>query len=195
MTKYPQCAQVENRIYKINTDFSIALRCNEIAESDVSDNERALAILYLLFGDDALDNPRDWNKLMNIALKYLSCEKDTQEVEKNQQEEVNMDFQQDWNYIQASFFSDYHIDLSKTKMHWYQFYDLLCGLTENCIFNRVRFVRDFDISQIKDSKEKKKWKKQKEQVALKKKLHKEPYRKTSEEKRLDALFREQLKGG
>lgn len=80
-------------------------------------------------------------------------------------------------------------------MHWYQFYDLLCGLTENCIFNRVRFVRDFDISQIKDSKEKKKWKKQKEQVALKKKLHKEPYRKTSEEKRLDALFREQLKGG
>lgn len=195
MTKYPQYAQVENRIYKINTDFRIALRCNEIAESDVSDNERALAILYLLFGDDALNNPKDWNKLMNIALKYLSCEKDPQEIKKAEQEEASMDFQQDWSYIQASFFSDYRIDLSKIKMHWYQFYDLLCGLTENCIFNRVRFVRDFDISQIKDGKEKAKWKKQKEQVALKKKTHKEPYRKTSEEKRLDELFRKQLKGG
>lgn len=52
MTNYPQYAQVENRRYEINTDFRIALQCNEIAESDVSDNERALAVLYLLFGDE-----------------------------------------------------------------------------------------------------------------------------------------------
>ena len=75
-------------------------------------------------------------------------------------------------------------------MHWWQFYDLLCGLTEKCILNRVRFVRDFDISQIKDSKEREKWIKQKQQVELKKESIK-----TAEEIRLDELFEKQLKGG
>lgn len=144
---------------------------------------------------NGLNNPQDWHGLMDIALKYLRCGKDVKEIDKIEQEEASMDFQQDWSYIQASFFSDYHIDLSTTQMHWYQFYDLLCGLTENCIFNRVRFVRDFDISQIKDSKEKTKWKKQKEQVALKKKVQKKPCHKTLEEKRLDELFKKQLRGG
>ena len=106
----------------------------------------------------------------------------------NDKEEANMSFEQDWGYIQASFFSDYNIDLSNTKMHWWQFYDLMCGLTEKCVLNRVRFVRDFDISQIKDSKEKEKWIKQKEMLALKRE-------KTLEEKRLDELFEKQMKGG
>ena len=75
-------------------------------------------------------------------------------------------------------------------MHWWEFYNLLCGLSEKCVLNRVRFVRNFDISQIKDSKERQKWIEQKEQVALKKKER----QKTSEEKRLDELFEEQLKG-
>ena len=68
-------------------------------------------------------------------------------------------------------------------------FNLLCGLSEKCILNRVRFVRDFDISQIKDSKEYEKWAKQKEQLSLKKEDIK-----TSEERRLDELFEQQLKG-
>lgn len=109
----------------------------------------------------------------------------------NKNEEVSMDYQQDWKYIRTSFFSEYNIDLDTTKMHWWRFYDLLCGLSEKCIFNRVQYIRDFDISQIKDSKEKEKWIKQKEALALK---HKEN-EKTAEEKRLDELFLKQLKGG
>lgn len=185
MNKYIEYALVNNNKYKINTDFRVALKCNEIAESDVSEEEKALAIIYLLFGDDGLDNTDDWEKLLKVALKYLTLNK---ENNNNEDKEANMSFEQDWGYIQASFFSDYNIDLSNTKMHWWQFYDLVCGLTEKCVLNRVRFVRDFDISQIKDSKEKEKWIKQKEMLALKKE-------KTLEEKRLDELFEKQMKGG
>ena len=185
MNKYIEYALVNNNKYKINTDFRVALKCNEIAESDVSEEEKALAIIYLLFGDDGLDNTDDWEKLLKVALKYLTLNK---ENNNNEYKEANMSFEQDWGYIQASFFSDYNIDLSNTKMHWWQFYDLVCGLTEKCVLNRVRFVRDFDISQIKDSKEKEKWIKQKEMLALKKE-------KTLEEKRLDELFEKQMKGG
>lgn len=184
MNNYPEFARVGNNKYKINTDFRIALKCNKIAESDISEEERALAIIYLIFGEDGLSNSNDWNDLLEIALKYLNCGK---KIEKEKNEEVNMSINQDWGYIQASFFSDYNIDLTKKQIHWWLFYDLLCGLTEKCVLNRVRFVRDFDISQIKDSKEKQKWIEQKEQVALKKE-------KTSKEKKLDELFEKQLRG-
>lgn len=187
MTNYPHFAQVKNKKYKINTDFRVALKCNEVANSSVSEEERALAIIYLLFGDEGLKNAEDWNGLLSIALKYLSCGKEKQENE----EEIDMDYGQDWEYIRTSFFYDYNVKLEQgTYMHWWEFYNLLCGLSEKCILNRVRFVRTFDVNQIKDSKEKEKWIKQKEQLALKK-----DNIKTSEEKRLDELFEKQLRGG
>lgn len=186
MTNYPEYAEVKGKRYKINTDFRIALKCNKIAEdNEIMDEERGLAILYLLFGDKGLENIEDSEELLKIALKFLSC---AQKIEKtNKKEEVDMDFEQDWNYIQTSFFSDYNIDLTKSQIHWWQFCNMIGGLTDKCIFNRVRFVRNFDISQIKDPKEREKWIKQKELVALKRE-------KTSEEKRLDEIFERQLKG-
>lgn len=187
MNNYVEYALVNNKKYKINTDFRVALKCNKISESNVSDEERAIAIIYLLFGDDGLKNPTDWEKLLKVAIKYLNINKENNNGE---EKEANMSFDEDWGYIQASFFSDYHIDLSKAKMHWWQFFDLLCGLTEKCVLNRVRFVRDFDISQIKDSKERERWIEQKEQVALKKVKDE----RTEEQKRLDELFEKQLKG-
>lgn len=189
MNNYVEYALVNNKKYKINTDFRVALRCNEVAESNVSEEERALAIIYLLYGTEGLDNPNDWQKLLKVAVKYLNINKENNNEEK-EAKEINMSFDEDWGYIQASFFSDYNIDLSNTRMHWWQFFDLLCGLTEKCVFNRVRFVRDFDISQIKDSKEREKWIEQKNQVALKNRKTD----KTREQIRLDRLFEEQLKG-
>lgn len=188
MNSYPRFAQIGNIKYKINTDYRVAIECEKVAQSDVEDEERALAIIYLLYGDKGLHDSKNWNDLLQIALKYLNCGKNLKENSEN--EEVNMDFQQDWEYIKTSFFYDYKIRLDKKKyMHWWKFYNLLCGLSDKCILNRVRFIRDFDIRQIKDSKEREKWIKQKKQVALKKEV-----RKTSEQRRLDELFEKQLKG-
>ena len=74
----PEYVKAGNKKYKINTDFRVAIECNEIAESsDVSDTERPLAIIYKLFGDEGLDNPQDWEKLLELAIKYLCLGKDT----------------------------------------------------------------------------------------------------------------------
>ena len=188
MINYPKFAQVKNKKYKINTDYRVALKCDEVSNSEVSQEERALAIIYLLFGNEGLKNSQDWNDLLEIALKYLSCGKENKEDE--EKEEIDMDFKQDWEYIKTSFFYDYKIKLnSNNYMHWWEFYNLLCGLSEKCILNRVRFVRNFNIEQIKDLKEKEKWIKQKEQVGLK-----IENKKSTEEKRLDELFEKQLRG-
>lgn len=48
----PQYVKVNDTVYKINTDFRVALECNRIAEDrNIGDYERSLAVIYKLFGD------------------------------------------------------------------------------------------------------------------------------------------------
>ena len=162
--------QIEDTIYEANTDFRVAIRCNEIAQDEtIGDLERALGVICTMFGDKGLDNPSHYEKLLKWALKYLSCGK---EVTDNN-EEPDMDFVEDMDYIEASFMSDYHIDLENTEMDWHKFNNLMNGLSNSelgdcCVLNRVRNLRNYDVSQIKDAKEKDKIIKAKEMVRLKK---------------------------
>lgn len=168
---YPEYIKINNKEYKINTDFRVAVECQEIAlDENINDFERALAIIYKLFGNDAIKDSENYEKMLQLAIKYLSCGK---EVDTTTNEEPDMDFTQDMDYIEASFMSDYNIDLTNTKMHWWKFYNLMNGLSNSemgncCVLNRVRNLRNFDTKDIKDPKELEKIKNAKEQVALKK---------------------------
>lgn len=171
MNNYPEYVIIDNERYDINTDFRTAIECNRIAEDEtIGDCERALAIIYTLFGDKGLYTPQAHEKLLKVAKNYLSCGK---KVEVNSNEKPDMDYIQDYDYIEASFMSDYHIDLSNEKMHWWKFMKLMNGLSNSefgncCVLNRVRNLRNYDTKDIKDSKEKQKIEEAKRQVALKK---------------------------
>ena len=170
MNNYPEYAEINDKKYKINTDFRVAIECQNIAtDESISDYERALAIIYKLFGDDGIDGFDNYDKLLEIAMKYLSCGKELG----NKNEEPDMDFSQDMDYIEASFMSDYNIDLANTSIHWWKFYNLINGLSNSemgncCVLNRVRNLRTYDTKEIKDPKERKKIEEAKKQVALKK---------------------------
>lgn len=170
MNNYPEYAKVGDKKYKINTDFRIAIECNKIAEDDsIGDLERGLAVIYLLFGEDGINAPYHYEKLLELAKKYLSC---NEEIEDNH-EEPDMDFIEDMDYIEASFMSDYNIDLTNTEKHWWKFYNLMNGLSNSefgncCVLNRIRNLRNYDTKNIKDKKEKDRVEKAKKQVALKK---------------------------
>ena len=146
--------QIEDTIYEANTDFRIAIRCNEIAQDEtIGDFERVLGIICTMFGGDALDNPSHYEKLLKWALNYLSCGKEIEHTN----EQPDMDYVEDMDYIEASFMSDYGIDLSETNMDWHKFSNLMNGLSNSelgncCVLNRIRNLRNFDLSEIKDSK-------------------------------------------
>ena len=167
---YPKYVEIDNIKYEINTDFRVAIECNRIAEDEtIGDFERSLAIIYTLFGEKGLENFGHFDKLLQLAQKYLLCNK---ELESNNQE-PDMDFIKDMDYIEASFMSDYNIDLSEIQMHWWKFMNLMNGLSNSelgncCVLNRIRNLRTYDVSQIKDQKEKQKIIKEKQQVALNK---------------------------
>lgn len=161
----PKYVRIGDIKYKINTDFRVALKCNEIAqEKNIGDYERALAIIYRLFGDKGLDDKHNHDRLLELALKYLTK---GEEAKESSNETITMDFKQDEGLINASFMSDYHIDLDKTEMHFWTYLDLINGLKEDCVLNRVRYIRGLDINEIESPKERKKVIELKEQFSLK----------------------------
>ena len=144
--------QIEDTIYEANTDFRIAIRCNEIAQDGtIGDFERVLGILFTMFGEKALNNPNHYEKLLKWTLKWLSCGKEIEDIH----EQPDMDYVEDMDYIEASFMSDYGIDLTETEMDWYKFNNLINGLSNSemgncCVLNRIRNLRNYDVSEIKD---------------------------------------------
>lgn len=177
---YPEFVKIDDKKYEINTDFRVAIECNEIAlDNEINDFERALAIIYKLFGDKGLNDVDNYIKLLELAKKYLSCNK---ELENSDDEELDMDYLQDMDYIEASFMSDYNIDLPQTKMHWWKFYNLLNGLSNSemgncCVLNRVRNLRNLEEKDIENPNELAKIRKAKQQVALKRKIVKQEFTK------------------
>ena len=165
----PEYVKIGEKKYKINTDFRVAIECNSIAKDKyITDTERAMAIIYKLYGDDGLNDSDNYDKLLELALQYLSMGEEIDE-----DEEPDMDFEQDMDYIYTSFMSDYGKDISKSKMHWWTFMNLLNGLSNSeigncCVLNRIRNLRNIDPRTIKDKKERDKIIKAQKKVALKK---------------------------
>lgn len=168
----PNFVKVGDKRYKINTSYKIAIECNEIAQNTkIGDYERGLAIIYCLFGEEGLNSHEDWRKLIKAGRKYLLLGKE-EKTSENETSEPDFDYVEDMGYVKASFMYDYGIDLDKEpNMHWWTFSNLLNGLSNSelgtcCILNRVRNLRNLDLSQIKDAKERNRLAKAKESVRL-----------------------------
>lgn len=179
---YPEYVEIDGNKYKINTDYRVALSCFEaINDISISDMERTIAIIVLLLGKNFPIEYAD--KVLDKLYKYLRCGK-----EQNQEDsEIDMDYEQDKRYIASSFMSRYHIDIDKEKMHWWLYNDLIEGFGEDDILSRVRYIRNLDINDFKDKKDRDKILKAKSQVKLKE-------RKTKEEIELDKWWNEELGG-
>ena len=154
----PQYVKVENELYPINTDFRVALECNNIAEDNsIGDFERAMAIIYKLFGEKGLDCENQ-NKLFELGMKYLLLGKDKNELENEPHEKYELDFNKCIGLIKASFKFDYKYDPFELEyLHWYDFYNDLESLSTSefgncCILNRITSVLSQDPKEIKDNK-------------------------------------------
>lgn len=164
---YPEYVRIRGEKIKIKTDTKTALKCLKIADDgEIGDYERALAIIYTLYGYIPQDESL-WQDYMLQAQKFLSKNENAE----NDGSEPDMDLLYDEPYIVASFMSDYKIDLNKENPHFWLFCDLITGLTENSILSRVRTLRTMDVSEWAE-KDRRSVLKAKEAVALPRKLTK-----------------------
>lgn len=158
----PKYVSVDNQLYEINTDFRVALQCNTIAEdTSIGDIERAMAIIYKLFGEKGLDC-KNQNKLLELAMKYLLLGGDKKPLKNEPHENYELDFNKCIGLIKASFKFDYNYDPYELEyLHWYDFYNDLQSLSTSefgncCILNRVASVLNQDVKEIKDNKQRQK---------------------------------------
>jgi len=189
---YPQYVEIENKRYKINTDFRVALECNRIAEDNtIGDLERALAIIYTLFGEEGINTPDHYKKLLELGQKYLLCGESIDEFSKQRKDNTNdLDFNKCEGLIKSSFKYDYQYDpYSKDYLHWYEFNNDLMNLSASemgtcCVLNRVVDILNRKTKDIKDKKQKDNL--VKTQNELKKKYCVEHKRKATDEQRKSA---------
>lgn len=169
---YPKYVEVNGKRYKINTDFRVAIECNRIAEdTTIGGLERSLGIICTLYGKEALDDIENYDQLLKLALKYLSC---GEEIETHSNEEPDMDYVEDEKYIISSFKYDYGYNpYAKKSLHWYEFFNDLDNLSNSelgdcCILSRIRNFRKYDLSKIQDPKERQKMAEIQKSISLKK---------------------------
>ena len=179
---YPEYMTIQGKDYKINTDYRVALACfKAINDIEIDDISRMIAVVTLLLGKDF---PL---KLIGEALDkcatYLRCGEDRN----TKQDELDMDYEQDKGYLMASFMSCYHIDITKEKLHWWAYNDLITGFGEDDIMSRVRYIRNYDLSELKNIKDREKMIKAKKEVELK-------IPKTKNQKELDKFWDDILGG-
>lgn len=169
MVEYPEFAEIDGELYKINTDYTYALQCFKIIDDNsISDVERAIAVVSVLFGQenekgDIINIPKNINVALEKAAIFLSCGKESKSITDAKKD---MDFDYDKEFIYASFISDYKIDLENTNMHFWKFCNLISGLTEDSILNRVRDLRNTNLSDYTDPKTRNRIQEAMERVAL-----------------------------
>lgn len=182
---YPTKMEANGHIYKINTDYRIALACfKAIYDSEINDVERFYAVETLLLGENVLEE--DEKILQNKIEKYLRCGKN----DNINEDEKDFDYIQDEEITRTSIRQCYHLNLNEIPyMHWYEYNELISGLTNESLLNNIRDLRNYDLSEVTDEKQKQKIIKAQERVALK-----ETYIKTKEEKEIDEFW-ENIVGG
>lgn len=178
----PEYVIVNGRKYKINTDYRIALKYNEIVQDeDISPYEKVLGGILMFYGEVGLAFPEDLEELSKGILTFLKGRPSSVTGKQAKPNVVkDMDYNKDFGLIVASMRSDYGIDIEKEKIHWWTFFDYLNGLSTECALNKVREIRRRDLSKEKDREEKSRIKELKDLYSL-------------EEKKVD-LNKEQIQG-
>lgn len=146
--KLIEYALIDGERYKINSDFKIALKCDEVLnDRTLNDTERGIKITGLLFGKDSPYN----DEALRKARIFLSGGDDK---EGNDEKRV-IDFNQHYNLVYSAFISQYGIDLNKDNLHYQEFLMLLQGL-KGQVLNDVVEILTYDLSEVKDHKQKRK---------------------------------------
>jgi len=147
--------------YRIGVQMIIAL-----SDSDLSDNEKLANALYLLFGNGAPP--------LDIALEgltwFLNCSKEKSASSDNN-ERVS-DFEYDSHLISSAFRKIYNIDITREKMHWFEFNALIADLGE-CAYTNTIKIRSKKIDGKMSAEERNYYTKAKEMCALPVKISKE----------------------
>lgn len=135
--------------YPINTAFQTGILISMcLSDEELSEHERILTALTLLYGDNIppMETALD-------GLKWFMSETNHDNYEGVKSDNIIiMDYDVDQYRIYAAFRNQYHIDLNTADMHWFEFKGLLDNIRE-CSLTDVMQLRQTKIPSHFSAKE------------------------------------------
>lgn len=166
--------------YLIRTDYRIGVQIQLcLSDPDLSEYERALVALNLLYGNGV---PQDLQMALNGIAWFMGCGNIENTTEEN--EPPIFDFEFDSGRIMTAFRKVYGLDITREKMHWFQFLAMLSDLKDTA-FADVMKLRETDESEI-DKKKLTEFRKMKKRLAIPEKI-------SAEEKEMEDGFLKEVR--
>lgn len=145
--------------YLIRTDYRIGIQILQALDDvDLSDEDRTLNALYLLYGNGI---PDDVSVALNGLRWFLSCgswgssdlSADLESVDEERDrlvssnDEVAFDFDIDSAMIYSAMYSQYGVEIDKERIHWFKFMSMFKSLKDTQL-NDIMYYRTVDISKL-----------------------------------------------
>ncbi len=183
--KLPDSLNIGGRDYKINTDFRIGIRFEQLMMDDsISPEDKMLCAKRLYFGKTLPPAVLDEETTDKLIWFYCCEKKEKKEAESTQERVYDFDYDSKW--IFAAFNEQYNFDLTHEKMHWWTFRALFDALSEDTEFVKIMGYRAVKISGKMSAAQKRFYQKMK-------RMHKLPSSK-KDEKRISEVEEALLNG-
>lgn len=136
----PEAVEVDEKVYKINTDFRNCLRIILAYEdNELSDREKVFVMLRNLYGEKI---PQNLKEAVRMAVKFLNCGEERDEENAGDSGYRLYSFSQDAKYIYSAIKQSHGVDLETVHgLHWWKFCYMFLDLKEDCFFNRMVSLR------------------------------------------------------
>lgn len=155
---------IGGRRYSLNADFQTSIRFEIVMlDSGLSREEKALAALDLYFDEI----PDDLETAIEVIVDFYRCGSQPLGTGNSAGSIGRVySFSHDGQYIYAAFWQQYGIDLTRERLHWWQFRALFNALSPDTLFVKIMGWRSMEIDGKLPREEQERLRKLKEQYAL-----------------------------
>ena len=178
----PTSFSIDGKKYEFNYDFRTSiLFCLLMQDTELTEEQKILQGLQLYY-PEIPDNVEEAYKKI---LYFYSRGKDIEDNKKVKQgkrifkrnNNKAYDFETDSDLIFSAFMTQYHINLNRENLHWWEFMSLFNSLKDDTEIVKIMNYRTIDVNTIEDKKERKTYKQLQDYYSLENTI-------TTEEKQL-----------
>ena len=146
----------------IRTDYRIGVQIQLcISDPDLTDAEKTWTSLHLLYGNGI---PADIQEALAGLSWFLSCGDPPSQREEDSDEPFLYSFEQDAGRIVSGFRKVFGVDISREKLHWFEFIPMLGDLRDTACTSVID-IRSTDVSAV-DTKRRAEFNRMKKRFAL-----------------------------
>ena len=137
----------------IVTDYRTGILFEQtLSDPAMPDHEKLSTVLVLYYGNNIFPLLSDMDTVkeaLDGIMWFYRCGGEKEEEETGDSDTSGKDppfsYEHDAGYIYAAFLGAYRIDLTKNRLHWWQFRALFLGLPETTLFCKIMGYRTMEI--------------------------------------------------